>query len=868
MKKIAGLLGLFFFAHVFAQQLPVPSSDQTSGIYTSDITLSIAHSIPGAVIFYTLNGNEPTPSDYMYTGPITLSDRSGDPNSYSLIPTNPSFNYPMGAYDLDRANNRGWLPPFGEVYKINVIRYRAYMPGYAPSETVTQTFMIDPMGADRYAFPVLSLVVDSVDLFSDESGIYVYGDHPDGNYAQKGVAWERILNIELFDEGGNLVLDRSVRGRMHGGGSRSSCQKNIRLYGEGTTESNFNYPFFEDYELDRFKRIILRGGGHSPACFPRDNLANRLTEGLTVDQQHGRHIVLFINGEYWGIHTIKERVDNYFFQNRHGVDDDLITVLDQEFDVQGNGHQVDAQEMASLEDYIIAHDMSVDEYYHYVLEKIDEDNYIDYMCSEIYLSNVDWVYSNVVMWRKTGPFNPSKEAPHDGKFRWAFYDFDGAFGGDCSQAYYTVSTLNAATVASGTFASYTRFFRGMLENETFKKKFVNRMCDLLNSQYRKNRVLDKMNEIYNELTPSMLEHTERWRYPSTATTLYTRQFETPSLTQWNLNFYYLNVFADRRPRKVRDHMMIKWGYPDSSQVVANVNDQEMGMVKINTLLINEQLAGVQPGVYPWSGYYMNTVELPIQAIAKPGYRFVEWMETGNTEQAIYWTPEGDSTFTAIFEPDPDYESPVINELMSSNSSYLADNFGDYDDWLELYNPNNHELNLSGCELGLNGQWWTIPSGTVIGADGYLLFWFDGKTYQGTNHVSFKLPNVVSTVYLRSSEGDTIDQIMYPVTSTNYSFGRYPNGSESFGVFEYPTPRQNNNISSLPSYVNMSLNAFPNPTSDVLNLSEKVDYIVYDLQGRRVTSGMNENLIDVSGFDAGTYVLITSKNQLLKFVVQK
>lgn len=867
MKQTFSWICILLLSQSFAQQLSLPYSDGVSGVYTSDITLTLSHDTPGVTIFYTLNGNEPTPQDFIYTGPIVLSNRTGDPNNYSNIPTNPSFNYPIGAYDLDRANDRGWLPPYTEVYKINVIRFRAFKPGFAPSETVTQSFMIDPLGADRYDFPILSLVVDSTDLFSDESGIYVYGNHPDGNYAQKGVAWERIMNLELFDENGQLVLDHQVRGRMHGGGSRSSCQKNIRIYAEYGDITNFDFPFFDNYTLSQFKRIILRGGGHSPSCFPRDNLANMLTNGLSVDQQHGKHIILFINGEYWGIHTIKERVDNYFIQNRHGVDDNEITIIDQEYDIQGSGSQVDALEMESLEDFIIANDMSLDANYEYVLEKIDVDNYIDYMCSEIFLSNVDWVYSNVMIWRKTGPFDPSKKGPHDGRFRWIFYDFDGAFGGDCSQAYYTVNTLGSATVTSGTFASYTRFFRGLLDNLQFRKKFVNRMCDLMNSQYRKNRVQEKVWEIYNMLTPSMMENVERWRYPSTATTLYTRQSEVPSLTQWNLNFYYLDIFASRRQRKVRDHMMIKWGYPDSSLVTVNVNDPAMGMVQVNSILINENLPAVNPIPYPWDGYYMNTVELPLTAISKPGYRFVEWQGTGITDPIIHWTPNGDSSFMAVFENDPEYEPVLINELMNSNSSYIADNFGDYDDWLELYNPNSTKLNLSGCKFEWNAKTWTIPNGTEIDANGYLLFWFDAETYQGSNHTSGKIPNAVSGICLKNAHGEIIDSIPYPATSSNYSYGRYPNGSNTFNVFENPTPEQNNNFSSVESNTISGLKVYPNPAKETIYLSKQIDFEIYNLQGQKIMQIKNQNWADISHLNAGTYILLTSEKELTKIIKQ-
>jgi len=868
MNRILILLTfLYFGTFVSGQQLAVPISDQVSGIYTSDVAVTLTHSTPGVTIFYTLNGNEPTPSDFIYSAPVLLQNRNGDLNSYSTIPTNPSFNYPMGAYDLSRANNRGWLEPYTEVYKINVIRFRAYKVGYVPSEIVTQTFMIDPLGADKYDLPILSLVVDSTDLFSNETGIYVYGNHPDGNYAQKGVAWERLANFELFNDDGELVLEKNVRARMHGGGSRSSCKKNFRLYGDTGASSNFDYRFFENYDLETFKRIIIRSGGHRPDCFPRDDLANSLTEGISNDQQHSKHIILFINGEYWGIHTIKERVDEYFIQNRYGIDDDEISIIDQEYDVQ-SGYQIDSDEMQSLEDFVMTNDMTLDVNYNYALEKIDVDNYIDYMCSEIFLSNEDWVYSNVVIWRKTGPFDPGKPKGHDGKFRWVFYDFDGAFGGSCDNAYYTVNTLNAATVVTGLYSSYSRLFRRLLENPEFRKKFVNRMCDLLNSQYRKNRVNEKITEMYDKLTPEMMETVNRWRYPSTANTLYLRSTEIPSMTQWDLSFYYLHYFANRRQKKVREHIMAKWSYPDTSIVTLNVNDFEMGMVKVNSILINENLPGINTTAYPWTGHYINTVDLSLVAIPLPGYRFVEWIETGITQDSIQWNPSGDTLFTAVFEEDLSYQPILINELMASNTNYFFDNFDQADDWIELYNPNNYSVNLSGCKIQRDTITWIIPNGTLIQANNYLLFWNDEQTYQGSDHVNFKLPNSINTIYLKSPSDNITDSLLYPATTTNYSYGRYPNGSNSFIVFDYPTPIMNNNIAALDENSTNNLTAYPNPANGNITLSKPIDYILFDLQGKKIKTGQQQKTIDLTNVENGIYILVSSENETLKICVKK
>jgi len=867
-KKLFLILGLLCSHLAFSQQVEKPISNQTSGIYTSDIILQLYHIEPSVTIFYTLNGDEPGPSDFTYTGPITLSNREGDANYQSMIPTNPSLTFPLGDYNETRANSRGWAPPYAEVYKLYTVRFRAYKAGFVPSETVTQTFMIDPLGANRYTLPILSIVVDNDGYFSDENGIYVWGNHPSGNYTRTGVDWERMAHLDLFDNNGNLVYTHSKRSRVHGGGSRHSAKKSIRLYGNTGDKKNFNFQFFDDTEQTKFKRLIVRGGGHRPDCFPRDDLSNFITKGLNVEQQNNKHVILFINGEFWGTFTIKEKTDRFFIQNLYGIDDDYITIMDQEYDVK-DGYQVDSDTLSMIEMFIHNEDMSIPENYQFVKDRVDIDNYIDYMCAQIYLSNEDWVFSNIKIWKKTGPFDPSKPVGEDGKYRWIFWDLDGTFGGSCTNAFFTVNTLNAATIESGLYASYTRFFRGLLENPEFKNQFINRMMDLLNSWFKPKVVGDKMMDLYDVLTPNMFEEANRWKYPSMVTNLADRYTEIPSLDRWNNTWGLLQTFSAQRPRKIRDHIMAKWAYPDSCALGVDVNNQNMGRVKVHSILIDDNLQGVSSEVYPWYGNYMQTVTVPLIAIPLPGYQFVEWLETGDTNDTIYWTPEGSTFFTAIFEPSDNYSPVVINEVMLSNSNYIQDNHGDYDDWLELYNPNPYPVNLSNCKLMKSGISWSIPNGTIIGADGYLLFWHDKETYQGWNHVNFKLSNSNETVYLVSPNGVIINFINYSYTPTNQSYGRYPNGSNSFSTFTYPTPLQNNNISGQNENIKQTdLIAFPNPANHIVNFNQIINFDLYDLNGRKICSKTQSQQLDVSHLNNGVYILVTDKNQTLKISVLK
>ena len=869
MRFLTLICTFFSIASVAQVQLEKPVFSANSGQFNQSFLLELSHLEPGVEIYYTTNGNIPTQADNLYSGPIIINSRNGDQNVYSEIPTNPALNFPFGTYSALRANSRGWVPPYNEVYKINVIRAKAFKTGSFPSNIETKTYLIDPLANGKYSFPIVSFVADSVDLFSDQTGVYVYGNHPDGNYEQKGAVWERLGHVEIFDKNGDSELAQDLRFRIHGGGSRHSAKKKLRLYGEYGDNNNFNLDLFDNTTQSKFKRLLISAGGHRPDCFPRDDFANYLCDGLNFEQQNYKHVILFINGEYWGIHSIKERMDNYFFQNIYGINDDEITVLDQEFDLQGGGFQSDSIEMKNLETFVFNNDMNNPVNYDYVSDRVDIDNYIDYMSSEIFLSNVDWVYSNVVMWRKTGAFNETLPVGENGKFRWAMYDLDGGFGGSCNHAYYTVNTLNAATIETGTFASYTRFFRGMLSSIEFRNKFINRSCDLLNSHFKEDVVKQKLNDFYNLLTPEMMETVERWRYPSEADNLVDRYNEVPSLVQWDTVFHYLNIYADRRPRKIREHILLKWNLSDSSKITVDVNDQHMGRVKVNSLLIDENLVGVNSNVYPWNGLYIDSIPLPISAQPYPGYKFLYWQETGNTNPDLIWTPVGqDSIFTAVFGIDSTFQNIIINEVMLSNSNSISDNHGEEDDWIELYNPNATEVDLSGLYFTRDTSFsWTIPNGVTIQQDEYKIIWFDNQVFQGIDHSNFKLTNQTGQVNLELPNGDKIDSLIYPFTQTDYSFGRYPNASSSVTTFASPTPRMNNDFTSVKEEVLEELKMYPNPANHLVYFNRNIDFALFDVSGRLIGNYIQTNHFNVSGLTNGIY-LVKTKNEVKRLVIKK
>jgi hypothetical protein len=161
----------------------------------------------------------------------------------------------------------------------------------------------------------------------------------------------------------------------------------------------------------------------------------------------------------------------------------------------------------------------------------------------------------------------------------------------------------------------------------------------------------------------------------------------------------------------------------------------------------------------------------------------------------------------------------INEVQTQNISYFADLQGEYDQWFEIYNPNNFQVNVGGYYIGVNGDplQWHIPSDnpyrTAIPALGYLLIWCDNDGADDTNHAPFTLNTGGATIQLTGPDGTTsIDSYTYTTMGNNQSYGRQNDGASNSILFNAPTPTVTNQlvfISSPVLYINeiLTVNAF-------------------------------------------------------------
>jgi hypothetical protein len=224
------------------------------------------------------------------------------------------------------------------------------------------------------------------------------------------------------------------------------------------------------------------------------------------------------------------------------------------------------------------------------------------------------------------------------------------------------------------------------------------------------------------------------------------------------------------------------------------------------------------------------------------------------------------TLTATIE-NPIIGDLVINEFMASNNTTVMDQDGEFEDWIELYNNGTSSIDLSGYYITDDDSdltQWTLPDGTTIEPDGYLIIWADDDEDQEGLHANFKLSASGESVILVNVDTSIVDAIDYPEQTTDISYARIPNGTGDFQFMD-PTFNSENSIST--NTINIAsemqeIKIYPNPASNeitVLSNIELANISIYNQSGQKVMDhslNSRETKIDISQLPIGMYFILT------------
>jgi hypothetical protein len=659
--------GVSFSNQLVVYDTPTPGELNDSAEFEGVLAVPLTFSHDGGIINTNIN--------------LEITAQGDEEIRYTLDFTEPNINSELYTGPISIQQN-------------SIVRAKAFKENYISLHSNTRNYFFN-IQSD---LPIIHLVSDEYNLFDNDYGIYAYGDDYNSNYPYFGANfwqdWERPVHISMY-ENNNLVFNSNGGLKIFGAYSRAWDQKSFSLFARsqyGT--SQFEYQFFDDLTYDSFESLVLRNSGNDwMRTNLRDAAITSLMKNSGLDYQSFKTVSSYINDNYWGLYNLREKVSENFIASKHDVDPDDVTMLTNDAEIVDG----DNQEYIELTAFVQQNNFYNQENYNYVSDQIDIDNFIIYNVAQIYMDNRDYPGNNIKYWKVPG-----------GKWKWILYDTDFGFAGqwwsEWDQYYaHTFNTLdfvlsgNQTTWANPQWA--TLFLRKLIQNEEFRHKFINRFADEMNTRFLPSNVTDHFLEIHDNMYNEMLNHIDRW---------------IQSEPWVNVNTVYqfvdnMNNFAINRQPIVKQQILDEFNLDNYFEIRLYNDNPERGYIRVNNnLRIQEE---------QWGGDYFEDVPIILKAIAESSYEFSHWSGLiDSTDSEIEINLNNVSQITAHFNP-MDESHIVINEINYKSS----DNF-DTGDWIELYNPNEIEIDISGWFLkdSNDSNEYIFPQGTIIQGNSFLL----------------------------------------------------------------------------------------------------------------------------------------------------
>ncbi len=562
------------------------------------------------------------------------------------------------------------------ITKNTVVRTRSISPNHLLSSTKTRTYLIN----ENVTLPVISLAINDEFLNDPKIGINVVGvddsgrtnpiNQDDPNYMHD---WVRSANIEYLKDG-KSKFNENIGIKIHGAGSRHRPEKSFTIYAKKRYgASKIDYQIFEDKNNGKFTSLLLRNaGGDNQKAFLKDALNQGISkDDLDVDYQAYQPSVVFINGNYWGMLNIRETTNDDYLETNYNVDKKNIDILYND-NIILKGSDTEYKKLQNLLES--GNSFTYDQ----VDALLDIPAYIDYLIAQMYVGNVDWPGRNRKYWR---------EKKSGAKWRYFLYDLDD-----------TLHDVNHDTIgfAIGNISGEynlpysTKMIKALMNNDKFKNQFTSKFTTCLNTIYKYERVHNVLTSITEKIEPEIQRHFQKW----------TTGTNEPWISYVNGHDRYYSMRNDIMRSHLYNNMNVM------GENLLTIPALSNGKITIDNIKLKEA----------FSGSYFDGAQVTLKAIPDKGYKFEKW-NNGETAQSIVITMNSDISIEAQFTP---FTPPkvVISEI-----NYKSDKLFDTGEWIEIYNNEGVDIDISGWSISDNNERnrFTIPANTILKANQYMVF---------------------------------------------------------------------------------------------------------------------------------------------------
>lgn len=567
--------------------IPIPELSHNSGFYNSEQPMIItAKSIPeGYELRYTINDG------------IEIDDQDRAINRHDWIyPSNKSGSTYKGSIT---------------VKKTSVVKARLYK-GISAGPEAVYTYFIN----ENIDIPVISLTTDPANLWDDVSGIYVTGSDPENpNYLQKD--WEIPARFTYFTDSSRQVPDIDIfcQLKIFGSATRGFPNKSLAIY---SREREIPNLFFRNNSDTVYSLLLRTGASDFPRAIMRDIITSELVRPLGLDVQDYQQALLFINGQFWGISNIREKVNEEMLEDTYQIDPKQLDLVFGTYTFSARNGTSDAY--IEMFNYITKSNLYLDRYYNQVEKYIDIDSFIDYIVVETFINNGDWPANNVKAWKSWEPGS---------LWRWIIYDTDASY--DTEEFWSQVNLLETKVIGRPDFNSLNRLltsnssnqiiqlFKSLMQNQGFKERFFLRYEQLVGSESGKivnpdallgtNRLLSIVDMLAVKIEPYITRQLNRWipEYPSYMASNEIN-FQDTSINRWYHQIEVIRDFANQRPGYAAqfieemnisyiptgnnllqngsfdendDYWNLRWSSDISKQEIVRINNNNIGSVIIS-----------------------------------------------------------------------------------------------------------------------------------------------------------------------------------------------------------------------------------------------------------------------------------------------